>query len=137
MFVIYELKVREGELLLQQLCQLILYRLSPLSNEHDELVDGPSNATTGNLSVIAFELGLYMLRLRPEVFLCPHRPMQLRIVDEGLAFFRSILYHLWCQLLLTHPKQRMVLRIVPKDSHTRHLLDEETHILHLCLMVFI
>ena len=46
MVVIDKLEVREGELLLEQLCELLLNRLSPLAHQHDELIDIPRHAAT-------------------------------------------------------------------------------------------
>ena len=69
MLVVHELEVRQGELGLQQCGELLLNRLGPLAHEHDELVDGPRHAPAGNLRVVALELRLQMLRLRPEELL--------------------------------------------------------------------
>lgn len=62
-FVVYELEVRQREFIFKQLCQLVLYGLSPLANQHDKLIDGPCDTTARHLRIIALELSIQMFRL--------------------------------------------------------------------------
>ena len=47
MLVVNKLEVRQRELMLQQLAELVLYGLGPLAHEHDELVNGPRQTARG------------------------------------------------------------------------------------------
>ena len=76
-----------------------------------------------------------MFRLCLKIFLCPHLPVQLGIVDEGLAFLCCIFHFSWRQLFLAHPEKSVVFWVVPKDSDTWHLLIKCLHVFHLCIML--
>ena len=69
MLVVDELEVRQGELLLQQLGELVLDGLCPLAYEHDELVNVPCHTAARHLRVVALELGGFMGGLGTEVLL--------------------------------------------------------------------
>lgn len=55
MLVIDKFKVRQRELLFYKFSEFVLYRLGPMTNEDNELIDCPSDATAWNLSVVALE----------------------------------------------------------------------------------
>ena len=78
-----------------------------------------------------------MFRLRTEIFPCPHLSMQLWIVDERFPFFCSFLHHLGSELLLSHAKEHLVIKVIPEDTDARHLLVKRLHVCHLLVMFFL
>lgn len=137
MVIIDKLEVREGELLLEQLCELLLNRLSPLANEHDELIDVPSHSASGDLRVVASKPSLLAFSLSLEILLCPDLPVQFGVVDERNTFLSRLFHFARCEFLLMYPKEPVFHRIVPENPYARHLLVEGGHVLHLRLVVFI
>lgn len=137
MFVVNVFEVWEGEFLFEEGGKFFLDGLSPMAHENDELVDVPSNTASGYLGVVAFEFGGFMLSLGTEIFFCPNLAMQMRIVDEGHAFFGGFFHLLGGEFLFANAKEIVFFGIVPKDTHAWHLLVKGAHIVHLRLSIFI
>ena len=53
--VVDELEVREGEVLFEEVGELGLDGLGPLTHQHNELINVPCHTTTGNLRVVTLE----------------------------------------------------------------------------------
>ena len=135
--VIDEFEVWKGELLLKERSEFILNRLCPTAYEDYELVDVPSDTASGNLSIVASELGFLVLSLSTKVLLCPYLPMQLWIINKGNTLFSGFLYHLGRDFFFANPKEGFRFHIVPENAYTGHRLVEGFHIGHLGLVVFV
>ena len=137
MLIVDKLEIRKREFLFNKGCKFIKYRLCPMAYKNNELVNVPSHTASGHLCIVAFKLGVLMLRLCLEVFFHPHLPVQMGIVDKRKAFVGCFFNHLRRYFLLANTKERFVLRVIPKNTDARHLFIEGLHIGHLFLMFFV
>lgn len=96
--------------------QLIPNRFSPPTYKNYELVNIPANTSTGYLSIVSFEFGVFMFGLGSEEFFCPHLAMKVRIIDEWQPFVSGFFYHLGDQLLFTHAEKAVLFYIIPENT---------------------
>ena len=108
-----------------------------MSYQNDKFIYCPYDTATWDLCVIAFELSLNMLCLSLKELLCPNLTMKFWIVDKRYTFLCSLFNLTRGYLFLVNPKEAVLLGVIPKDSHARHLLIEGLHIGHLGFMIFI
>lgn len=132
--IIHKLETGQRELFLYQFCQLFLDWFGPVSDKHNKLIDTPCYSATGYLCIITTELCLQVFGLCAEILFCPHLSVKVWIVDKRHPFIRCFFHLLWCQFHLTDTEKRMVLRVVPKNAHARHLFVERLHVGHLSRM---
>ena len=122
MLVIDELEIRKREFLLNQLREFVQDGLGPMTDQNDELVDIPCHASARDLGIIPRKLCLDVFGLGLEILLRPDLPMQPRIVDERNALLGSLLHFTWCDFLLVDPKEALLPRVIPEDTHGGHRL---------------
>ena len=137
MLIIDKLEIGKRELLFDKGREFIKYRLCPVTHKDNELVDVPSHATSWDLCVVALELGLLVFSLCLKIFLGPYLSVQMRVIDKGKTFVGSFFNHLRSYFFLTNAKKGFVVRVVPEDANTRHLLVKGFHVSHLPPMFFV
>lgn len=134
MLIIDEFKIRQRELLLEKLSQLFLNGFCPSSYENNKFINVPCYSSSWYLCVVAFKFCFFMLGLGTKVFFGPYLPVKVWVVNEWDSVLSSFLHSLRSQFFFVNTKERMVLRVIPEDSHARHLLIECSHTFHLSLM---